>query len=220
MASATRRPVRGRSGRHPFDASLRPEHGGSEPAFLVLQIVAHFFAQARQRRVRLLQRLGQIGEPLDDHAVDPRLMGQIRPQQALHQHLGPGEPATDFDPRVDHPGEVFELAGMVAKILGPERFPARQGAETLVEFPGSGFEQPRVQTVGGHPALLAKISRSSAHDIPAVVQYRNRGRVRAKCRHAPRRLRILVTDSGRVHPSSVRAALDRLLHFGSLPERT
>ena len=46
---------------------------------------------------------------------------------------------------------------MVAKILGPEGFPPRQGAEIPVEFQGSGFEQPRVQTVGGHPALLAKI---------------------------------------------------------------
>ena len=51
---------------------------------------------------------------------------------------------------------MVELAGMVAKILGPEGFARRQGAEIPVEFPGSGFEQPRVQTVGGHPALLAK----------------------------------------------------------------
>ena len=45
---------------------------------------------------------------------------------------------------------------MVAKILGPEGFPRRQGAEIPVEFPGGGFEQPRVQTIGGHPVLLAK----------------------------------------------------------------
>jgi hypothetical protein len=59
-------------------------------------------------------------------------------------------------PRCDHMAEYFELAGVVAKQLGSEGFPRRQGAEIPVEFPGSGFEQPRVQTVGGHPALLAK----------------------------------------------------------------
>ena len=39
-----------RAGRHPFDASLAPEHGGSEPVFLVVQIVAHFLAEPCQRR--------------------------------------------------------------------------------------------------------------------------------------------------------------------------
>ena len=64
---------------------------------------------------------------------------------------------------------------MVAKILRPKGFPRRLGTKIPVKFLGSCFEQTRVQTIGGHPALLAK-SHSSNHGIRAVVHHGNRGR--------------------------------------------